>query len=516
MLVLLRRGVVLAALILVVEFLVVPRLIGAGRNLDLLGRIHPGWLVAGVCLEAGSLLCYALLTHALLPGGGPPVTRLLRITLATTALEHSAPGGMVTGPGLGYRLLTEAEVSPADAGVLVVGEAVGSAVMLNALLWVALLASIPLAGLTLLDVVAAGLGLAAMLGAAALVLAFTRGEDRAVRAVRWLGRRLPRVGADRLERAVRQVGDALTHLARSRAVLWRACLWAALNWLLDAASLWAFLAAFGWTVQPVELFVAYGVANVLAVIPIAPAGLGIIEATTASLLVEFGVPAAVATLGVLGWRLINFWLPIPVGAASYVSLRLPRKHAGGVRRTDRASAGDSLISASVARTTEPAGCLSPSTSSRERVTAQDTCTTTVPATSGCHAGRRAATARDRDRRHQAACWSRARFPRRLRGRAGSPSTSGLPAGSTASTRLQSRSTPPSQEAAMDQVKSWSVRIDIGEHEGAREPWLTCRRSTPTTWSGSASPASILPTGTYRRSATRSRSHGRCPTSASGC
>jgi hypothetical protein len=32
----------------------------------------------------------------------------------------------------------------------------------------------------------------------------------------------------------------------------------------------------------------------------------------------------VATLGVLGWRLVNFWLPIPVGAIAYVSLKVPR------------------------------------------------------------------------------------------------------------------------------------------------------------------------------------------------
>jgi len=32
----------------------------------------------------------------------------------------------------------------------------------------------------------------------------------------------------------------------------------------------------------------------------------------------------VATRGVLGWRLVNFWLPIPAGAIAYVSLKLPR------------------------------------------------------------------------------------------------------------------------------------------------------------------------------------------------
>jgi hypothetical protein len=36
------------------------------------------------------------------------------------------------------------------------------------------------------------------------------------------------------------------------------------------------------------------------------------------------VTRSVATLGVLGWRLVNFWLPIPAGAAAYVSLKVPR------------------------------------------------------------------------------------------------------------------------------------------------------------------------------------------------
>jgi hypothetical protein len=27
---------------------------------------------------------------------------------------------------------------------------------------------------------------------------------------------------------------------------------------------------------------------------------------------------------VLGWRLVNFWLPIPAGAGAYVSLKVPR------------------------------------------------------------------------------------------------------------------------------------------------------------------------------------------------
>ena len=84
------------------------------------------------------------------------------------------------------------------------------------------------------------------------------------------------------------------------------------------------MAAFGRFVNPAELFAAYGIANVAGVLPVTPAGLGVIDSVAPLLLVSFGVTRSVATLGVLGWRLVNFWLPIPAGAAAYVSLKVPR------------------------------------------------------------------------------------------------------------------------------------------------------------------------------------------------
>jgi hypothetical protein len=100
--------------------------------------------------------------------------------------------------------------------------------------------------------------------------------------------------------------------------------WASLNWILDAASLWCFVAAFGHLVNPVELFAAWGIANVAGALPVTPGGLGVVDSIAPLLLVSFGVTRSVATLGVLGWRLVNFWLPIPVGAVAYATLKVPR------------------------------------------------------------------------------------------------------------------------------------------------------------------------------------------------
>jgi uncharacterized protein (TIRG00374 family) len=82
-----------------------------------------------------------------------------------------------------------------------------------------------------------------------------------------------------------------------------------------------FLAAFHTYISPIDLLVAYGLANIIAVVPITPSGLGVIELVLITTLHGFGVPEHVAVLGVIGYRLVNFWLPIPIGGFAYLSLR---------------------------------------------------------------------------------------------------------------------------------------------------------------------------------------------------
>jgi hypothetical protein len=194
---------------------------------------------------------------------------------------------------------------------------------LNVLLWLSLVISIPLAGFHPIYVTVAIIGAVVLFTAAALVFGVTRQSERASRILHAVGNWVPGLTGDRLEHGIREAGASLTALGRDRRTLAWSITWATLNWLLDAASLWCFVAAFGHTVDPVELFAAYGIANVAGALPVTPGGLGIIDSVAPLLLVSFGVTRSVATLGVLGWRLVNFWLPIPAGAAAYVSLKAP-------------------------------------------------------------------------------------------------------------------------------------------------------------------------------------------------
>ncbi len=115
--------------------------------------------------------------------------------------------------------------------------------------------------------------------------------------------------------------------------------------------------------NPVGLFAAYGIANVLGAIPVTPGGLGIIDTVTPVPLVGFGLTRSVATLGVLAWRLVNFWLPIPAGAVAYVSLKVPR---GAGLRAMRRKVSEMAARGSAARR-PPGGLLPPEeTPARDR------------------------------------------------------------------------------------------------------------------------------------------------------
>jgi uncharacterized protein (TIRG00374 family) len=322
----LRRGIVIFVLLLIVEYLVVPELVGASKDLSLLGRVNAAWLAAGLVLEGLSLFCYGLLTQALLPPGthNPGLSRLFRIDLAAAAVAHVIPAGTLGSAGIGYRLFTAEGIKGRDAAVMMATKGLGSTVVLNVLLWLSLVISIPLAGFHPIYVTVAVTGAVVLLAIATLAFGITRRSKRASRILRAVGNRIPGLTGDRLEQAIRDAGNSLSALGRDRRTLVMSLTWASLNWLLDAASLWCFVAAFGQFVNPVELFAAYGIANVAGALPVTPAGLGVVDSVAPLLLVSFGITRSVATLGVLGWRLVNFWLPIPAGAAAYVSLKVPR------------------------------------------------------------------------------------------------------------------------------------------------------------------------------------------------
>ncbi|MCU1452562.1 MAG: hypothetical protein JWN46_708 [Acidimicrobiales bacterium] len=318
-----RRTITVVLLILVFNYLVLPRLAASRDSADLLRRVNPLLLLLALGLEAASLVAYTVLTRVTLPKEPAlPLSRLLRIQMSTKAVTNLLPGGSAAGGTLGYRLLTDEGVEPAAAGFALATVGLGSAVVLNLMLWIALLISIPFNGFNPLYATAAVVGAGLLAAAAGLVVLLVKGTDRAEHILRTLARHLPMLDEETTSRFVHKLADRLHDLAGNPGLIRQGVLWASLNWLLDAAALWVFLRAFGAWLNPVNLVVAYGLVSVLAAIPITPGGLGLVEAVLTPTLVGFGLTKSTATIGVLAWRVAQFWLPIPLGGLSYASLKL--------------------------------------------------------------------------------------------------------------------------------------------------------------------------------------------------
>lgn len=306
----------------VIYFFVLPLIPGFRDAVNDLNKIRPEFLLIGIGLQAFSLLAYSFLTRAALGESGASISvlRLYRIQLSTKALGNIVPGGSAASSALGYKLITMAGAKGTDAAFALATAGIGSAVVLNLILWFGLIVSIPFRGVNPAYGTAAVVGVILMTFAAFLIFGLVEGQGRSERLVRAIARRL-RFDEQHAADVLAHLGVRIEELYRDKQLLKRVVGWATVNWVLDAVSLYVFLRAFGGNVAIDGLIVAFGIANVFSVIPITPGGLGIVEGIYIPMLVGFGLGRRTATVGILSYRVAQYWLPILVGWACYVSLQ---------------------------------------------------------------------------------------------------------------------------------------------------------------------------------------------------
>jgi putative heme transporter len=289
----LRIGGTLALLGFGVYLLVVRR--GSiEHSLARLGRAQPGWVAVAVAAELVSLVCYAALVRVLLQLGSVsvPFRALFSLTVIGIAMLNSLPGGQAISTIYWYEQLRRYKVQRSVAAF---------ALLVSSLLGVATLVLLAACGL-----VAGGHGFAAqarlpvLAVAAAILIAAVLARRRFVPAALWVVRHLG--GRDtQPEQPV-----AANHLV-SLLVL------GFLNWLFDAAVLFAALAAMGQTISVPGVVVAYTLGQLVTVIPILPGGGGTVEATMSAGLVLAGGTGAVVIAAVVLYRIVSAWALVPLG-----------------------------------------------------------------------------------------------------------------------------------------------------------------------------------------------------------
>jgi len=92
-------------------------------------------------------------------------------------------------------------------------------------------------------------------------------------------------------------------------------------WAANIGILWASFKAFGVHVPLAVVVQGFFLGMVGNLFPLAPAGVGAVDAGMIGAFVLFGIPEETVFPAVLIYRLVAFWLPIPPGIVAFLSLR---------------------------------------------------------------------------------------------------------------------------------------------------------------------------------------------------
>lgn len=313
----LRRSILWRSVVLVLGalglYLLAPSVIRVFASFDELARINPLWFPLILALQAASIACMWYLQRLALR-----TKRWFAVAtsqVAGNAFSRLVPGGNAAGVALQYRMLSESGIrtTTAASGLTAVSLlTVGVVLSLPAFSLPAILGGTP---------VASGLVRAAWLGVAVFVVMLIGGTillfshralERIGRAVQWILNRRP-LAEDIVDLPERLVAERAQIRLALQAQWWQALLAAVGRSMFDYASLLVALLAVGAEPDPALVLLAFVASQVLAMIPITPGGLGFVEAGLTATLALAGVPASLAVVATLAYRLASYWIPMAAG-----------------------------------------------------------------------------------------------------------------------------------------------------------------------------------------------------------
>jgi uncharacterized protein (TIRG00374 family) len=343
----------LAVVLMVVAIYVVfPKVVGVSDAIGKLDDAHWYWLAIALAFNVVRFLAYSSLFRGVLSGEGRgevydrlDLRASYQITMAgfaATILFSAAGAG---GVALTYWALRKAGMERRRAACRMVAFMVvlytvylTSLVVFGILLRTGVLSGEePVAG-TIVPAAIAG-GVLVLLGLVALV----PGDFERRLAAFQRRRRLQALatGPATLATGVRTALDYIRHPLRSASAVVGAVGW----WAGNIGILWASFHAFDVSVPLGVVVQAYFLGMVANLAPSPAAGVGTVDAGLIGAFVLFGIPAETVFPAILVFRLIAFWLPIPLGVWAYVQLR----HT--VQRWSREDAGATIQSEVTAKAT---------------------------------------------------------------------------------------------------------------------------------------------------------------------
>ncbi|MBI3920376.1 MAG: flippase-like domain-containing protein [Armatimonadetes bacterium] len=326
------RRLILLVLIFVALCVLAMAFIGEREAWAALRAASPGPVLLACGVMTAGWMAWALLYQSLLSGQRKPqsLRELFLLVLGGLAAARVLPSAGASGAAVRFYFWRRRGVEPEEIVTTLVASEAAFYTGLLFILWGGLTylwahTRVPRALLTAAMVASVAVAVAFVVVLAALV----RKPNDASLLHRLTGF-INRIGMRLLKRpflGVEQMGELLTGIASSIQQL-RSHPGSALLAVVCAGAWWAanFLAlhlvflGFGVQVPWGTLIVAYVLGALTSSLAGFVAGLGATEASMIGVLALLGVPAKETTMAVLAFRLIEFWLPIPLGIWSLHSL----------------------------------------------------------------------------------------------------------------------------------------------------------------------------------------------------
>ena len=327
------RHIIVFAVIVLVLYLLLPKLVDTEKTVALLTKASWALLAAAIALEVMALLGYANLMRYILKVLDIHLRlhEVLAITLSGLAVSHILSAGGVGGWVVTYNALRKHRVPHGLIFVAIAAQQFFNYIVLwivfaLALLWLVIARGESIAGYVVGIVL---IGFILWLTSYGVYLYNHRARmRRRVQQVAHLVNRVWRrevIQEDHIDGWLDNLFAGMRRMTSHRGSFRTTTALACAFWAFDLLCLYVTFWAFDYHIGFGYLAVGYVVAYAIGTLAPTPGGLGAIEGILIALYVSFGVPSATAVAVVLVYRLINFWLPIPPGFIAYLVVKPGRQ-----------------------------------------------------------------------------------------------------------------------------------------------------------------------------------------------
>ncbi|MGZ5312150.1 MAG: lysylphosphatidylglycerol synthase transmembrane domain-containing protein [Solirubrobacterales bacterium] len=354
----LLQTLVAVVLLTVAIYVLFPKVVGLDDALAKVGDGDPLWIAIAIAFNVAAFAAYVALFRGVV---GEKVIHLTvpesyQITMAGLAATRLFSAGGAGGILLTYWALRKAGMERRRAGcrmiaflVLLYSVYLVALVVFGVLLRTGVLPGDDPVSVTIVPAALAGVAIVVMLLLAALPDDFER--------------RIGRMTSGRSGRVAKRVATAPATFAqgtRTAIAFMRhpsqgglAVVGAIGFWGANIGILWASFQAFDVAVPFGVIVQGFFVGMVANLFPLAPGGVGAVDAGMIGAFVIFGLPEDAVFVSVLTYRVIAFWMPVPPGVVAFFQLRTTVKRWEAEGREHR----EELPSAEGARMPEPSADL---------------------------------------------------------------------------------------------------------------------------------------------------------------